>query len=61
MWGKRTLSKGLQDYTKKAGAAAVLAIRTLISSVLLGHICLCFGLCNSLEGNICGHSYKGEL
>ena len=38
---------------------AVLAIRTLISSFLLGHICGWFGLCNSLGGHICGDSYEG--
>ena len=40
-------------------AVAVLAIRTLISSFLLSHICTCFGLCNSLGGHICGDSYEG--
>ena len=36
-----------------------LAIRTLILTFLLNHICTCFGLCNSLGGHICGDSYEG--
>ena len=40
---------------------AVVAIRTLISSFLLSYLCTCFGLCNSLGGDICGDSYEGEL
>ena len=48
-------------YQEILHAVAVLAIRTLISSVLLSHICTCFGLCNSLGGHICRDSYDGQL
>ena len=61
LWFAEVVSfgQGTAKTIKVGRVVAVLAIRTLISSVLLSHICTCFGLCNSLGGHICGDSYEG--
>ena len=58
--GVVSFGQGTAKTIKVGRVVAVLAIRALISSFLLSHICTCFGLCNSLGGHICGDSCYGR-
>ena len=49
-----SFGQGTAKTIKVGRVVAVLAIATLILSVLLSHICMCFGLYNTLRGHIYG-------